>query len=288
MVVQRMKSDMRNARTSMVSAAVGIVFGCGCAACGDSATTADGGIDSSVTVDAPAMGSPDADANADVGAGASDAADGETKDGGAEGGGGDAETHDAADAALALPGDLSIVACPGAPSVPVPAAAPSCDTICGAAHCIRAALLGSVDSTAIPGCPDDGTGSQGKCLPDAIFMTGAQFKSASCTSSLIGGTAACTPYCFAGAFKNLLQRDGCASGEVCVPCTDPTTLRPTGACSNRCIGSDGGVDAGVDGAVDAGAEGGVDAGVDGAVDAGAEGGVDTGADGNGSMDAGGN
>jgi hypothetical protein len=137
---------------------------------------------------------------------------------------------------MALPGELSSVACPGAPTDSVPAGAPSCDTICGSAHCVPTAVAGV--NPALPECPDDGTGIKGECVPDRLFEAGGKVKNATCTSSIANGLAECTPYCFAGMYKDVLKRDGCATGEVCAPCINPTNGKPTGACDDLCAAAD--------------------------------------------------
>jgi hypothetical protein len=69
-----------------------------------------------------------------------------------------------------------------------------------------------------------------------------------CTSSVVPGAAACVPACLTGAFGSVLQPDGCAGGELCAPCTNPTSGRPTGACDDPSAGDGGGAGGGTDAA----------------------------------------
>jgi hypothetical protein len=133
--------------------------------------------------------------------------------------------------------------------LPIPAGSPSCDAICGEAHCVPSAVVGRNPN--FPPCPDDGTGAAGVCIPDAMLRLGGQFVPARCGPSFPGGPSVCAPACFAGAFRALASRGTCADGELCVPCANPLTGQPTGACDNRCAGPDGGVDASVDASADA-------------------------------------
>jgi hypothetical protein len=146
------------------------------------------------------------------------------------------DASEVVDAGKVLPGDLSITACPGAPSLPIPQGAPTCDDICGEAHCVPSAVVGPNPN--FPACPDDGTGTAGSCVPDAMIRIGGQFVPSACAPNLLGGASVCVPSCFAGAFRVFVSRGACADGELCVPCTNPATGGSTGACDNRCVAPD--------------------------------------------------
>ena len=154
------------------------------------------------------------------------------------------DAGDLADGATALPGDLSIVPCPGARSLQIPPGAPACDAICGQAHCVPSSVVGSNPN--FPACPDDGTGMSGSCIPDAMLRLGGAFVPAACPATP-AGRSVCAPACFVGAaFRVFASRSTCAGGELCVPCDNPLTGQPTGACATMCVAPDAGADAGAD------------------------------------------
>jgi hypothetical protein len=51
------------------------------------------------------------------------------------------------------------------------------------------------------------------------------------TISMLGSqyTGVCLSDCLSIQGGDMLSKDGCASGQLCVPCTDPLSGQPTGA-----------------------------------------------------------
>lgn len=107
---------------------------------------------------------------------------------------------------------------------------PSCCTD-GNAHCVPTsdvpAGLASDFSTCMRGS------GMGACVPDKIIAEGTTYTPAACTA--LGSTGACLSKCLGVVATNpnvgLLSQGSCDSDELCVPCIDPLTSAPTGACT---------------------------------------------------------
>lgn len=75
-------------------------------------------------------------------------------------------------------------------------------------------------------------GEAGRCVPEEYLKTYGQHLPAACTS-FAGIEGRCFSLVFAdvGANKDVLLRDTCKESERCIPCFNPATGEPTGACS---------------------------------------------------------
>lgn len=115
----------------------------------------------------------------------------------------------------------------------------------GPSHCVsKSSIPASLDSAFIT-C-DDGGGSS-YCVPDTIIQAGSEYVPTSCTTKLLTWTlqGVCLSDCITlvsgNSDVNLLKKENCGTGELCVPCIDPLTNTPTGACSiDSVICGDGG------------------------------------------------
>ena len=103
-----------------------------------------------------------------------------------------------------------------------------CDT--GPAHCVPkrdivARLIDQLDAC------DDG---ESVCMPDPIIRGGGEYVPPSCTSSVGNAPGVCLSTCIPLVADNpqaaLLGQDGCGEGELCIPCKNPLSGEPTGAC----------------------------------------------------------
>ncbi len=113
---------------------------------------------------------------------------------------------------------------------------PCCD---GVASCVPIDEFPPLLQSEMTPC-DDG----GACFPNDMFDVMQQAEGAwkeawnlwarSC-SSLAGGDGICMSICFTqvGQFADLTPQDICADGERCVPCLDPLTGKPSGACDEN-------------------------------------------------------
>jgi hypothetical protein len=110
---------------------------------------------------------------------------------------------------------------------------PATLTSCGAdAHCLDAALITDPAQAARLGKCSDGTKL---CVPDIFIKTGGKFTPATCTS-VAGAEGRCLSSVLPDVDKQkaLLPQATCTASEKCVPCFDPITGMPTGACSLSC------------------------------------------------------
>jgi len=93
----------------------------------------------------------------------------------------------------------------------------------------------------------------GLCVPDPIIQKGSEYVPTPCTATIVGMMlpGACLSECItlvsSNPQKSLLPKSTCGQGELCVPCTNPLDMTPTGACTitNLVCGVDGGTDAGM-------------------------------------------
>jgi hypothetical protein len=122
----------------------------------------------------------------------------------------------------------------------------------GPSHCApRTALPASLDS-AFVSCGD--AANAALCVPDPIIQAGSEYVPALCTTKLLTWTlqGVCLSQCITLVSSNpqvgLLKPETCGTGELCVPCIDPLTNQPTGACNiDNVICGDGGSLTGGDG-----------------------------------------
>jgi hypothetical protein len=132
----------------------------------------------------------------------------------------------ACDAAIDAP---VILDCPWTgPPVIEASTLPACSPACGGAHCLPAANV-PLDLQ-----PQLATCAGGFCVPDPLIETAGNYAPPSCTP--FPGTPAegrCLSDCLPAVAAQLgsLQQDVCSAGEHCVPCYDPFTGDPTGACT---------------------------------------------------------
>ena len=121
----------------------------------------------------------------------------------------------------------------------------SCCTF-GPSHCVPTATIPPGLDNAFATC------ATGLCVPDPIIQKGSEFVPTSCTASILGMMlpGVCLSECItlvsSNPQKSLLPQSTCGQGELCVPCTNPLDMQPTGACTitNLVCGVDGGTDAG--------------------------------------------
>jgi len=121
-------------------------------------------------------------------------------------------------------------ACPGAMPPPIdPDLLPDCD-LCEGAKCVPTSFVPEDQRALLADCGEDGL-----CVPIDLVETGGEVLLATC-SSVGGAEGRCVSLCLpdAAAQADLLPDEGCRSGEVCVPCYDPTTGEDTGACTQGC------------------------------------------------------
>jgi hypothetical protein len=115
----------------------------------------------------------------------------------------------------------------------------------GPSHCVsKSSIPASLDSAFVT-C-DDGGGSS-YCVPDTIIQAGSEYVPSSCTTKLLTWTlqGVCLSDCITlvsgNSDVNLLKKETCGQGELCVPCIDPLTNMATGACNiDNVICGDGG------------------------------------------------
>jgi|GEM_PF-710542 len=116
----------------------------------------------------------------------------------------------------------------------------------GPSHCVpKSALPASLDS-AFNACP-----SGGLCVPDPVIQAGSEYVPAACSTKILSWDLAgvCLSKCITlvanNSNVNILKQETCGQGELCVPCTDPLTNQPTGACTiTNLVCGDGGAAAG--------------------------------------------
>ncbi|MCB9597819.1 MAG: hypothetical protein H6719_34195 [Sandaracinaceae bacterium] len=121
-------------------------------------------------------------------------------------------------------GDCEPIPPPIAPSL-----LPEC-TLCANARCVPVSFVPEGQRDLLADCDD-----ANKCVPDLLIETGGNVTLASCRS-INDSEGRCVSTCIpsAAAQADLLPTAGCDTGEVCVPCYDPTTGEDTGACTLGC------------------------------------------------------
>ena len=109
-----------------------------------------------------------------------------------------------------------------------PATLPACCETEGNAHCLDDGTVPDVFKDLVETCE----GSGGLCVPDKFIESGGTYVPAGCQAA-IGGDGVCLSRCVPQVRDNeaLLWQDICDADELCVPCTDPRTNEPTGACA---------------------------------------------------------
>jgi hypothetical protein len=127
---------------------------------------------------------------------------------------------------------------PPNPPVIDPTKFPSCSGgTCGtSAHCLPSALVPAAQQSLLAACGSGATA--GFCTPDQIIQTDNNWNPATCTS-IAGAEGRCLSTCLplVASEAAVLPSTGCATGERCVPCYNPTAddpTAPTGACSLGC------------------------------------------------------
>ena len=134
---------------------------------------------------------------------------------------------------------VSVSSSCAAPAAPKPAleSAPAC--CAGAGHCAKTATLGANDR-ALYG--KDACTLDTQCVPNSEWTTGTGHGK-TCTS--VGGVPGrCASKCVPDVAKNAsaLPDDTCVAGaEKCVPCINPLTNSPSGACAD--VGGPAGLEA---------------------------------------------
>jgi hypothetical protein len=104
-------------------------------------------------------------------------------------------------------------------------------TCCGSrGRCVPNAAVGASFQGDLDACPQAGT----MCVPTE-FVEDPAHKGKPCSGGVdLGATklpyaGVCLSDCLNIESKELLSKDGCNSGELCVPCSNPLTGAPTGA-----------------------------------------------------------
>lgn len=123
------------------------------------------------------------------------------------------------------------------------------------AGCCMAGPSHCVDKSTIPPALDNAFAAcaTGLCVPDPIIKKGSEYVPTPCTATIVGMMlpGVCLSECItlvsSNPQKSLLPKSTCGQGELCVPCTNPLDMTPTGACSitDLVCGLDGGTDAGM-------------------------------------------
>jgi hypothetical protein len=101
----------------------------------------------------------------------------------------------------------------------------------GRAHCLPTALLPSAQAAQLSDCD-----AARKCVPDAILRSGGNAPARACRTFAGRAEGRCQSLCIPGvaAQAGVLDRDVCASDELCAPCYDPLSGASTGACEGLC------------------------------------------------------
>ncbi len=121
--------------------------------------------------------------------------------------------------------------------VPIDPAAlgPACPaSVCaGGGHCLPDALIQAQDPAELDKLAD--CDAKNKCVPDFFVKNQGLFIPPSC-ASVFGAEGRCLSTCLPDVAKHLndLPQSSCAPNERCLPCYDPFTLQPTGACDLSC------------------------------------------------------
>jgi hypothetical protein len=115
---------------------------------------------------------------------------------------------------------------PPAGSVP-PGAANLASCCSDRAKCVPESKVPQEQLSNLTTCP----GSTDKCVPNEMLTGTFQGKPCSGTISVLklDYAGVCLSDCLGIEQANFLSRDGCGTGELCVPCIHPITGAPTGA-----------------------------------------------------------
>ncbi len=105
---------------------------------------------------------------------------------------------------------------------------PSCSA--GGAHCLPTSLVPAEFQGQLASCSGDQL-----CVPDTFIETTGKFIPDTC-ESVAGAEGRCLSPCLpqVAAQAANLPRSTCSAVELCVPCYDPQTGDPTGACELSC------------------------------------------------------
>ncbi len=105
---------------------------------------------------------------------------------------------------------------------------PSCSA--GGAACIPKVLLPADKLASFADCDADNA-----CVPNIIIETRGNFIPDTC-ASVFGAEGRCLSKCLpsVAAKADSLPQSTCAASDACVPCFDPFTQAPTGACEQSC------------------------------------------------------
>lgn len=112
------------------------------------------------------------------------------------------------------------------PSVLTPC--PSCSA--GGAHCLDKALVPASQQSQLDACDDSHF-----CVPDILIKTGGNYIPPTC-KSVAGFEGRCLSRCLPEVESQAAQlpQDICDAADACVPCYNPQTGMPTGACNLSC------------------------------------------------------
>ncbi len=122
--------------------------------------------------------------------------------------------------------------CDRGPVEPPRVIAPCCD---GLGYCVPPELVPESSRDVFAECAEGGE----LCVP-IVLATMPEWTPPACSSATYGA-GACLHRCFAAVepYRAFLMRETCDDEFLCVPCTDPTSGMPTGACAP--MSADGGV-----------------------------------------------
>jgi hypothetical protein len=126
----------------------------------------------------------------------------------------------------------TVLACPySGPPVIDPTTFPACSPSCTGAHCVPSSLVPASQQALLSTCPG------GFCTPDPIVSSDNKYVPPTCApfpdpASEGRCTSDCIPQVQAESAE--LTQGACASGNLCAPCNDPFSGKPTGACSLAC------------------------------------------------------
>jgi hypothetical protein len=116
----------------------------------------------------------------------------------------------------------------------------------GPSHCVPKSDIPPALDNAFATC------SGGLCVPDPIISKGSEYVPATCQTKILSWMlpGVCLSECItlvsSNPQKGVLHKETCGQGELCVPCNNPLTMMPTGACSiTNLVCGDGGADGGL-------------------------------------------
>jgi len=123
--------------------------------------------------------------------------------------------------------------CAPSPSPIEPADLTPCPSyVCevGGAHCVPKGLVPADQTDLLAECNADLY-----CVPDPLIETFGKLQPQKCTA-VMGLEGRCLSPCIPQVAESAdyLQQGSCADTELCVPCFDPLTTEPTGACELTC------------------------------------------------------